>query len=126
MSAASPTDPRPRTGDVAGLVVADVMHAGIDGMPSTATVGDLRDWFAVSTSRRLAVLCDDGRYSGSLTPADVGAGAPADEPALALARESPRLRRTLRRRRVATSCSRPTRAACPSSTATAACTASSR
>lgn len=68
------------------MTVADVMHADVASLPSTATVAELRDWFAVSASRRLAVIADDGRYAGSLTPGDVGAGAPADTPALGRAR----------------------------------------
>lgn len=66
------------------MTVADVMHADVASLPSTATVAELRDWFAVSASRRLAVIADDGRYAGSLTPVDVGA--PADTPALERAR----------------------------------------
>ncbi len=61
-----------RTDEADGLTVADVMHAGVASMPTTVTVGELRAWFAASASRRLAVITADGRYAGSLTPADVG------------------------------------------------------
>ena len=80
---------RHSTEDTDGLTVADVMHAGVATMPPTATVGELRDWFAGSASRRLAVIADDGRYAGSLTPADIDAGLPADGPALDLAPSRP-------------------------------------
>ena len=73
--------------DVDGLTVADVMHAGVTSLPATATVGELRAWFAVSPSRRLAVLTDGARYAGALTPADVGPALPDDAAALEAARE---------------------------------------
>lgn len=67
------------------------MHADVTSMPPTVTVGELREWFAISTSRRLAVITADGRYAGSLTPTDVGPGAPAGRPALEVARDRPTL-----------------------------------
>ena len=73
--------------DVDGLTVADVMHAGVASLPSAATVGELRAWFAVSPSRRLAVLTDAGRFVGALTPADVAPAASDDAPAIEVARE---------------------------------------
>lgn len=75
-----------RTDEADGLTVADVMHAGVTSMPSTATVAELRAWFAAGASRRLAVIADDGRYAGALTPGVVGADVPGDQPALAVAR----------------------------------------
>ncbi len=77
------------TADVTGLTVADVMHAGIESLPVTTTVGQLRAWFAISASRRLAVIAADGRYAGALTPADLAADAPDDRPALELATPYP-------------------------------------
>ncbi|MGI9096926.1 MAG: CBS domain-containing protein [Solirubrobacteraceae bacterium] len=63
---------------VDGLTVQSVMHAQLTALPATATVGDVRDYFAASTSRRLAfVVDDDQRFVGSLTPAHVGEGDPA-------------------------------------------------
>lgn len=78
-----------RTDDVDGLTVADVMHGDVASLPTTATVADLRAWFALSASRRLAVITADGRYAGALTPADVGGEAPRDRPALELAPDRP-------------------------------------
>ena len=60
------------------LTVADVIHKRFSALPATATVGEVRDWFAASTSRRMALLADGGRYVGSLTPDDLaGDGDPA-------------------------------------------------
>ena len=81
----------PRTDDVDGLTVADVMHADVSSMPSTVTVGELRDWFAVSASRRLAVIADDGRYAAALAPGDVDPGAPGERLAVDVARDRPTL-----------------------------------
>jgi CBS domain-containing protein len=74
------------THEVDGLTVADVMHADATSLPVTVTVGELRDWFSVSQSRRLAVIADDVRYAASLTPSDLAAGEPADLPAVDVAR----------------------------------------
>ena len=51
------------------LTVQDVLHAKLSALDATATVADVREYFAASSSRRLAFVCDDGRYVGSLTPA---------------------------------------------------------
>ncbi|HEV2058227.1 MAG TPA: CBS domain-containing protein [Solirubrobacteraceae bacterium] len=79
----------PRTDDAGDLTVADVMHADVTTMPPTVTVGELRQWFAVSASRRLAVIADDGRYVAALTPAALGEDMPAQQPALEVARGLP-------------------------------------
>jgi CBS domain-containing protein len=55
--------------DADGLAVRDVLHAQLTALEATATVADARDYFAASGSRRMALVCDDGRYVGSLTPA---------------------------------------------------------
>jgi hypothetical protein len=39
---------------VDGLTVQSVMHAQLTALPATATIGDVRDYFAASTSGRLA------------------------------------------------------------------------
>lgn len=100
------------------------MHAGTESLPRGVTVGELRDWFAVSVSRRLAVIADDGRYAASLTPADIAADAVADRLAIEIARERPTLAPdtpALTGRDVV-SCSQPMRAAFPSLKATDVCT----
>jgi CBS domain-containing protein len=49
----------------------------------------VRDYFAASTSRRLAFLTDDGRYAGSLTPGDVHDGGDPQRSALAVSHSGP-------------------------------------
>jgi CBS-domain-containing membrane protein len=65
------------------LTVAEVIHKRASALPADSTVGDVREWFAASDHRKLAVLADgDGRYAGSLTRADLGehdAARPAGE-----------------------------------------------
>ena len=61
--------------DVAGLTAADLMHRRITTLPASATVGELRAYFGESTSHKLALLVDGGRYAGSLEPAALD-GAP--------------------------------------------------
>jgi CBS domain-containing protein len=81
--------PKTRIDEAAGLTVADVIHVKFTALPASATVGDVRAWFAQSTSRRMAFIADDGRYAGSLTPADVAGEADPDRPALELAQVGP-------------------------------------
>ncbi len=96
MSASSdPSDPpsalpSTRTADIVGLTVADVMHPDTESLPATATIGELREWFAVSPSRRLAVIAGE-RYAGSIRPGDIPPDAPADRPALEIAVDGPTL-----------------------------------
>ena len=74
---------------VDGLTVADVMHAQLTALPATSTIADVRDYFAASTGRRLALFADeDGRFVGALTPARV-AGADPAPPAAAVADRRP-------------------------------------
>lgn len=63
--------PKTRVDEAASLTVADVTHKRFSALPATATVAEVRDWFAASTSRRMAFLADEGRYMGSLTPDDL-------------------------------------------------------
>jgi CBS domain-containing protein len=72
-----------------GLTVQAVMHAQLSALPATATIADVRDYFAASASRRLAfVVGEDGAYIGSLTPAHVEGGDPA-RPAAEVADSEP-------------------------------------
>ena len=80
---------RPRTDELDGLTVADVMHGGFPTMPPTATIGEARAWFAASSSRRLAIVARRRRYVGSLTPADIPSDADPDLPVGVLARPGP-------------------------------------
>lgn len=81
--------PPTRVDESAGLKVSEVIHRRFTTLPATATVGDVREWFAASASRRMAVLAEEGQYAGSLTPADVGDETDASRPAREVARQGP-------------------------------------
>jgi len=81
--------PRTRVSDAAGLTVADVIHERFTALPANATIGAVSDWFAASSSRRMAILADAGRYVGSLMPADVAGDLDAARPAAEVARFAP-------------------------------------
>lgn len=78
-----------RIDDAAGLTVADVIHAKFTALPVTATIGDVRAWFAASTSRRMAFLADDDRYAGSVTPEQVAGDLDPTRPATDVAQLGP-------------------------------------
>jgi CBS domain-containing protein len=73
------------------LTVRDVIHAKLSSVEATATIADVRAYFAASGSRRQAFVVDNGRYVGSLTPAHVAdEDADPDRPAVEVAdREGP-------------------------------------
>jgi CBS domain-containing protein len=78
-----------RTDAADGLTADAVMHAHPSTLPATATIGDVRDYFAESASRRLGFLVDEnGGFAGSLTPAHVAGGERA-RPAAEVAEHSP-------------------------------------
>jgi CBS domain-containing protein len=81
--------PRTRVDEAAGLTVADVVHRRFTALPASSTIGEVSDWFAASSSRRMAVLADDGRYVGSLTPADVAGQGDPGRPAAEVAKPGP-------------------------------------
>jgi CBS domain-containing protein len=81
--------PKTRVDEVDGVTVAAVMHAQFSTLPATATVGDVRDWFAQSTSRRMAFVADGERYAGSLTPAQLADDVDPSRPAVELVQEGP-------------------------------------
>jgi CBS domain-containing protein len=75
--------------DAAGLTAADVIHAKFSALPATATIGDVRAWFAASTSRRMAFLVDGERYAGSVTSEDIAGDIDGTRPATEVARLGP-------------------------------------
>jgi CBS domain-containing protein len=75
--------------DAMALTVADVVHERFSALPVDATIAEVRDWFATSSRRRLAVLADHGRYAGSLTRDDVGGDLDPLRPAVDLASPGP-------------------------------------
>lgn len=80
---------RRRLDDADSLTVADVIHERFSALPATITVGEVRAWFEASTSRRMALLADEGRYVGSLTPGDVGGDTDPARPAAEVAKPGP-------------------------------------
>lgn len=78
--------------DAEGRTAADVMHRHITTLAASVTVGELREYFAASTSRRLALLADGERYVGSIAAADLPAGIDPAAPAAALAVPGPTVR----------------------------------
>lgn len=81
--------PRLKIHEADGLTVADITHIRFSALPASTTVGEVRAWFAQSTSRRLAFIADGERYLGSLTPAAVADEADPDRPAVEVAQDGP-------------------------------------
>ena len=73
----------------AQLACADVLHSRFEAPPETATVADVRSWFAASAHRKMAFLATADRYVGSLTRADVAEPLEAGRPAAEVARPGP-------------------------------------
>jgi CBS domain-containing protein len=78
-----------RIDEAAGLTVADVIHARFTALPASATIGEVRDWFAASTSRRMAFLADDERYAGSVSREHVAGDLDPTRPATDVAQLGP-------------------------------------
>ena len=77
-----------RLDEADGLIVADVSHSEFKALPASATVGEVREWFASSDSRRMALFADQGRYEGCVLRGDLDA-VDADEAAVAYAERGP-------------------------------------
>ena len=73
------------------LSARDVMHIQTTALAPQTTIAEARAYFAASASRRLAVIADDGRYVGALTPGDLAGAADADRPARDVAADRPTL-----------------------------------
>jgi len=71
------------------LCAADVIHRRLGALPADSTVGQVRDWFAASSHRRIAVLANHRRYAGSLTREDLGDEPDPLRPATDFARPGP-------------------------------------
>jgi CBS domain-containing protein len=72
-----------------GLSVRDILHAKLSTLDATATIADVRAYFSASASRRQAFIVDDGRYVGSLTPAQLAGEDDPARPAAELAEREP-------------------------------------
>ncbi|HEY4277975.1 MAG TPA: CBS domain-containing protein [Conexibacter sp.] len=75
-----------------GLTAADVIHPRLSSLPASATIAEVRDFFAASSSRRLAVFADGERFVGSIEvdapslsadPADAASAHAAQGPTIA-------------------------------------------
>jgi CBS-domain-containing membrane protein len=75
--------------DAGELTAAQVTHREFSTLPASATVADVREWFAASPHRMMAFLAADGRYAGSLTRSDVADGHDGARPATDVARRGP-------------------------------------
>ena len=58
-----------RLDEAQGLTVADVTHSRFKALPTSATVGEVREWFETSESRKMALFADEGRYAGCVLDA---------------------------------------------------------
>jgi CBS-domain-containing membrane protein len=63
------------------LTAADVMHRRLTSLPADTTVGELREYFATSGSRKLALLADGRRYAGAIEASALPEDADAEQPA---------------------------------------------
>jgi CBS domain-containing protein len=68
-----------------GLRAEDVMHAQTSALAPQTTVAEARAYFAASSSRRLAVVAENGRYLAALTRADLGGDGDPDRRAVEVA-----------------------------------------
>ena len=75
--------------ETSGLAAADVMHRRASTLSASATVGEVREYFAGSGSHRIALLVDGGRYAGMVTPAVLPADADDAAPASVYAVRGP-------------------------------------
>src|SRR3954465_14059122 len=80
---------RTRLDEAGGPSIADVIHAKFTALPAEATVAQVREWFAGSGSRRMALLADDGRFAGHLVPEDLPDDADPDRRGAGYARVEP-------------------------------------
>ena len=80
---------RTKIDEAAELTVADVIHGRLTALPATATIGDVRDWFAASTSRRMAFIADGDRYVGSVSREHVTGDLDPTRPATDVAQLGP-------------------------------------
>ena len=78
-----------KLGEAAGLTAADVVHRTFSALPADTTIGAVRDWFAASTSRRMAFLADAERYVGSLSRDDVAGDLDPNAPAADVSHAGP-------------------------------------
>ena len=75
--------------EVTGRTAADIMHARVSTLPASTTIGELRAYFAESTSHQLALLVDGERFAGRIPVTAVPDDARDQAPAAPLAECDP-------------------------------------
>jgi Mg/Co/Ni transporter MgtE len=75
--------------EIDGMDAAAIMNREVSTLPATATVGELRAYFATSGSRKLAILVDGERFAGAIAADSVPQGSDDAAPAAELARRAP-------------------------------------
>ena len=73
----------------AGLDAAAIMHKRMSALPAAVTVGEVRAYFAQSSSHLLAVLADGDRFAGSIAAGTLPDEADDAAPALQFAEPGP-------------------------------------
>jgi CBS domain-containing protein len=71
---------------------AAALMTRVSTLPATATVGELRAYFAESASRKLAVLAEGKRFTGAIAADGLPDGADDSAPAADLAQREPTVR----------------------------------
>src|SRR4051794_35322655 len=72
-----------------GLTAGDITHRRVSPLPGSTTVGELRDYFAGSASRRVALLVDGDRYLGSIGVSAIDDAVEPSKPAADYASREP-------------------------------------
>jgi CBS domain-containing protein len=65
-----------RIDEARDLTVAEVTHSRFSVLGPGTRVGEAQAWFDDSTSHRMALLADDGRFLGFVLPQDVAGADP--------------------------------------------------
>jgi CBS domain-containing protein len=78
-----------RLDEAADLTVTEVMHAKFSALPASATIDDVREWFAASGHRQMAFLADGDRYVGSIPRDELHDDLDAAKPAVEIALDGP-------------------------------------
>jgi Mg/Co/Ni transporter MgtE len=80
---------RTRLDEARDLTAGQVVHKRFSALPVDITIAGVRDWFAASSHRKVAVLADDRRYAGSLSRDDLGRDLDPLRPAVGIANPGP-------------------------------------
>lgn len=75
--------------ETAGLNATEIMHRRFSTLDASVTVGEVRAYFAESTSRRLALLAEGERFAGAISDTTIPDTADEAEPAVGFAVRGP-------------------------------------